>query len=166
MAGAKEGSTSGGAGGDPDADRLPGALGLLETFVMTACDAEAEWPAQIAAGVAAGVDFVVANPALATVWVEETAGEGPYRGRYERLVARLCHLIRLRAPRDPRLPLVTDEARVAGMVGLVGDHIRIGRIDRLVALKPELVLVALLPYLGFGEAREWANLFAKDGGDS
>jgi hypothetical protein len=164
VAGTDEGSVGRGVGVGSGADALPGALGLLESSVLSACDTEAEWPAQIAAGVAAGVDFVVANPALATVWVEETAGQGSYRGRYEQLVARLCELIRLRAPGDSRLPLATDEARVAGMVGLVGDHIRIGRIDRLVALKPELVLVALLPYLGFEEAREWANRFVKEGG--
>ena len=50
---------------------------------------------------------------------------------------------------------------MAGIVGLVGgDHIRIGRVDRLAELRPELVLLTLLPYLGFSEAQRWANQMA------
>jgi hypothetical protein len=55
------------------------------------------------------------------------------------------------------LPASTDEALVAGIVGLVGDHVRIGRVERLAELRPELVLLVLLPYLGFAEAQAWAN---------
>jgi hypothetical protein len=47
------------------------------------------------------------------------------------------------------------------VVGLVGDHLRIGRVDRLLELRPDLVLLALLPYLGFSEAQRWANDLAK-----
>ena len=65
-----------------------------------------------------------------------------------------------RAPRDTRLPASTDEALVAGIVGLVGDHLRVGRLDRLAELRPELVLLTLLPYLGFTEAQRWANQVA------
>lgn len=64
----------------------------------------------------------------------------------------------MRAPHDRRLPVSTDEAMVAGVVGLVGDHVRIGRPERLTELRPELVLLTLLPYLGFAEARRWANV--------
>ena len=39
------------------------------------------------------------------------------------------------------------------MVGLVGDHLRIRRLDRLEELRPELVLLTLLPYLGFWRRR-------------
>jgi len=46
------------------------------------------------------------------------------------------------------------------MVGLVGDHLRIGRTDRLQELRPEIILLTLLPYLGFSEAQGWANRVA------
>ncbi len=65
--------------------------------------------------------------------------------------------MRRRAPVERRLPASTDEALVAGIVGLVGDHVRIGRFERLAELRPELVLLVLLPYLGFAEAQAWAN---------
>jgi hypothetical protein len=79
---------------------------------------------------------------------------------YEGTIKRLAELIRMNAPVGTRLPGATDEALVAGIVGLVGDHLRVGRSDRLEELRPELVLLALLPYLGFAEAQSWANRIA------
>lgn len=125
--------------------------------MLDACAAETQWPAQIAAGVCAGIDFAIANPDLARAWVVDSAADIDSGGRYELVVGRLAGFIRARAPVERRLPASTDEALVAGIVGLVGDHARIGRLERLAELRPELVLLALLPYLGFGEAQAWAN---------
>lgn len=136
---------------------VPVALDELETAVLQACSAEEEWPAQIAAGVYAGVDFAIARPQLARQMAVELPAEGDPSGLYERLIGRLSGFIRVGAPTGARLPTSTDEALVAGLVGLVGDHVRIGRLDRLAELRPELVLLILLPYLGFAEAQRWAN---------
>jgi hypothetical protein len=133
---------------------LPSSLARLEATLVDACAAPAEWPAQIAAGIYAGVDFAIANPALTEMVMVDHGGEMAF---YERVVARLAELIRLRAPVERRLPGSTDEALVASIVGLVGDHVRIGRLERLAELRPELVLLALLPYLGFADAQRWAN---------
>lgn len=133
-------------------------LDELETEVLRACSGEAEWPAQVAAGVYAGVDFAIARPAVAGELVS-----GAARPRlYERLVGRLSGFIRVNAPVGSRLPASTDEAVVGGIVGLVGDHVRVGRLDRLAELRPELVLLTLLPYLGFSEAQRWANRVADE----
>jgi hypothetical protein len=152
-------------------EALPGddvarALNDLEVAVLDACAAEEQWPAQIAAGVYAGVDFAIANPDLAKAWVVDSATDADYRSRYEWVVGRLAGFIRVRAPVDTRLPASTDEALVAGIVGLVGDHLRIGRLGRLAELRPELVLLTLLPYLGFTEAQRWANHMAATRQDS
>jgi hypothetical protein len=128
--------------------------------VLDACAAEAEWPAQIAAGVYAGVDFAIANPAVARALTIDAAAEADCMRLYERVIGRLTGFIQIKAPLGTRLPASTDEALVAGIVGLVGDHIRIGRVDRLAELRPELVLLTLLPYLGFSEAKMWANRVA------
>lgn len=138
-------------------DRLPGPLGEFESAVLGACAAQDEWPAQVAAGVNAGIDFVIANPELAQTWAAAASPDADYGSRYESVVTRLTGFIRLRAPAGARLPTATDEALVAGIVGLVGDHVRIGRLDRLAGLKPELVQLTLLPYLGFAESQRWAN---------
>ena len=43
------------------------SMAALETAILDACGASAEWPAGIAAGVYAGVDFVVDHPDAAQV---------------------------------------------------------------------------------------------------
>lgn len=122
-----------------------------------ACEKGREWPEQVAAGIYAGVNFAIANPTIARALTIDAAAEADSMRSYERMVGRLAGLLQVKAPIGTRLPASTDEALVAGIVGLVGDHIRIGRVDRLAELRPELVLLTLLPYLGFSEAQRWAN---------
>jgi hypothetical protein len=152
-----ERTKNGHAEGSAGRGEFPIALAGLETVVLDACAAEEEWPAQIAAGVYAGVDFAIANPAVARALTIDAAVEADCMRRYERVIGRLAGFIQIKAPTGTRLPASTDEALVAGIVGLVGDHIRVGRLDRLAELRPELVLLTLLPYLGFSEAQRWAN---------
>ncbi len=136
---------------------LPPVLDALEAAILGACAPQEQWPAQISAGVYAGIDFVIANPDRTKVWVVDAAADSDFRSQYERIVGRLSDFLRRRAPVERRVPASTDEALVAGIVGLVGDHLRIGRLERLAELRPELVLMVLLPYLGFAEAQAWAN---------
>lgn len=136
---------------------FPPALAKLETAVLEACAAEREWPAQIAAAIYAGVDYAIAHPEVVETLAADAAPGADTARRYEQVIGRLTGFLRIRAPLAERLPGSTDEALVAGVVGLVGDHLRIGRIDRLEELRPELVLLTLLPYLGFSEAQRWAN---------
>ena len=137
-------------------DDFPVALASLETAVLDACAGEDEWPAQVAAGICAGVDFAIANPVIARSLTVTSALETGNTQRYERLIGRLAGFIQIRAPAGARMP-ASIEALVAGIVGLVGDHIRIGRVERLSELRAELVLMTLLPYLGFAEAQRWAD---------
>jgi len=139
---------------------LPLALANLESAILDSCGGEEEWPASIAAGICAGIDYAIAHPEVAeTLAIDAPAGSDTL-SRYESVIGRLAGFLRAKAPRETRLPGATDEALVAGMVGLVGDHLRIGRQDRLEELRPELVLLTLLPYLGFAEAQKWANQVA------
>jgi hypothetical protein len=85
------------------------------------------------------------------------AVEGDSVRQYERLIGRLAGFMQIKAPIGMRLSGTTDEVLVAGIVGLVGDHIRVGRVERLAELRSELVMLALLPYLGMEEARRWSR---------
>jgi hypothetical protein len=137
---------------------VPIAVAELESAVLDACAAEAEWPARVAAGIYAGVDFAIARPHV----VEAVSlGADPVHD-YERLIGRFAGFIQVRAPVDKRLPGTPDETLVAGIVGMVGDHVRLGRTERLSELRADLVLLTLLPYLGFAEAQEWANRVEKE----
>lgn len=140
----------------PEAEFLR-SMTALETAILDACGRPGEWPAQIAAGVYAGVDFVVEHPDAAQALTDGATSGNDYKRRYDSLVGRLTGFLRVRAPHDRRLPVSTDEAMVAGVIGLVGDHVRIDRVERLRELRPELVLLTLLPYLGFAEAQRWAE---------
>ncbi|MFL5873286.1 MAG: hypothetical protein ACJ75T_07425 [Solirubrobacterales bacterium] len=136
---------------------FPLELANLETAVLEACAGEDVWPAQVAAAIYAGVDYAIAHPEVAETLAYDSAAEDESVRRYESVIARLAGFLRVKAPSHGRLPVATDETLMAGMVGLVGDHLRVGRLDRLAQLRPELVLLTLLPYLGFDEAQEWAN---------
>jgi hypothetical protein len=146
--------------GEAGAELFAGILAELERTVLDACAVPSQWPAQIAAGVYAGVDFAIANPARTRAWSLGVAYRIGSSSGYEAVISRLADLLRARAPSEARLPASTDEALVAGIVGLVGDHVRSDRLDRLAELRPELVLLTLLPYLGFAEAKRWADLAA------
>jgi hypothetical protein len=139
-------------------------LDELEASVAVACRPRAEWPAQVGAGIYAGVDFAIGHPSVVDALVVMETPERSSASGYTTTIERLARLISRDAPERSRLPGTTDEALVAGIVGLVGDHLRVGRFEALEALRPDLVLIALLPYLGFAEAREWANSFAADEG--
>ncbi len=132
-------------------------LADLEDAVLGACRAEADWPARIAAGVYAGVDFAILNPDVLEAISSDLDSEAERIERYEAVIGRLTRFMQAEAPIDRRRPGSTDEALVGGIVGLVGDHLRLGRTDRLAELRPDLVLLVLLPYLGFDEAKSWAN---------
>lgn len=136
---------------------FPLALANLETAVLEACSFEEEWPAQVSAGICAGVDYAIAHPEVAQTLASDDSPGAETLRRYEQVIGRLAGILQARAPVKTRLPVSTDEALVAGLVGLVGDHLRIGRYERLAELRADLVLLTLLPYLGFEEARNWAN---------
>jgi hypothetical protein len=130
----------------------------LEAAILGACATADEWPAQVAAAIYAGVDHAIEHLGVAEALDLEASTGAPSLSRYESVIAKLTGYLRSRAPMDQRLPVSTDEALVAGMVGLVGDHLRMGRLERLRELRPDLVLLTLLPYVGFSEAQRWASL--------
>lgn len=148
-----------------DSDEFATALVELETAILAGCEAAVEWPARVAAAVYAGVDFAIENPALARALTIDATVKDDCRSRDGHVIERLADLARARIPRAARPQASTDEALMAGIVGLVADHIRIGRLDRLAQLRPELVFLTLLPYLGFSEAQVRANQIVELRGD-
>lgn len=133
-------------------------LADLEAVLLDACGGETQWAGGVAAAIYAGVDYAIAHPEAAKRLVPVYAPED-----YERAIGRIVGFLRAKAPVDQRLPGSADETLVRGIVGLVVDHLRVGRVDRLKELRPELVLLMLLPYLGFSEAQGWAGRYQPSG---
>src|SRR5262249_20734017 len=124
-------------------------------------DGQDEWPARIAAGIREAVDFCVANPDAAQALVIDTrtvAGAGDYL----EMVDGFAELVDCEAGSDRRSAgSPTDEARVGALPAIGAHHIRSERRDRLEEAVPELVYLALLPYLGFEQAKGWADISAR-----
>jgi hypothetical protein len=150
-----------GGGAEREGGLFRGLLDELEAVVATACESRDTWPEQVGAGIYAGVDFAIDHPAVAEAFAPTDRVTLAPDKDYQRVIERLAGLISRDAPSESRLPGRTDEALVAGIIGLVGDHLRVGRFEALRELRPDLVLLALLPYLGFEGAQGWANKLAQ-----
>lgn len=135
------------------------SFGKLQAAVDAACQRQDEWPAKLAAGIYASLDFAIGDPAAArTLIVDIRLGdEGE---RYRQLIECFSEQLGQLATRDERLP-VLNEALVGSIAAIVADHVRSERLDRLPAIAPELVNFALLPYLGFDEAKRWTKATAR-----
>jgi 4-aminobutyrate aminotransferase-like enzyme len=132
----------------------------LKGRVREACSEQEEWPARIAAGIREAVDFCVSNPAAAQALVIDTrtaAGEGDYL----EMVDGFAEFIDAEAGSGRRSTGPADEALVAAIAAIVAHHIRTERLDHLEEAVPELVCLALLPYLGFEQAKGWADISAR-----
>ena len=141
-------------------DTFGSAIARMERAVVESCDEHAEWPARIAAGINSAIDFMVANPAAArAVAVQSRSGEEEGDAGYVEMIDRFAGLLGAGAPREERLPASSDESIVSLIAAIVSCHVRAGTVDALSNRDPDLVFLALLPYVGFAEACRWSTAF-------
>jgi hypothetical protein len=142
------------------ADDFESAIARIESAVVDACDQSVDWPARITAGIAAALDFMIANPAAARALTidSRSAGTGGtgQDGDYAEMIGRFAALLGADAPRGARLPASSDRSVVGVIAAIVSCHVRAGTVDQLGKGDPNLVFLALLPYLGFAEASRWS----------
>jgi hypothetical protein len=138
-------------------DTFGSAIARMERAVVESCDEHAEWPARIAAGINSVVDFMVANPAAArTFVVQSRSGEEGGDAGYVEMIDRFAGLLGAGAPHAERLPASSDESVVTLIAAIVSCHVRAGTVESLSNGDPDLVFLALLPYVGFAEACRWS----------
>ena len=128
----------------------------LKGRVREACAGQDEWPAKVAAGIRGAVDFCVSNPGAAQILVIETRTARGH-GDYLQMVDGFAGLFDGEVPAKQRSAGPTDEALVGAIAAIVAYHLRSERLDLLEDAVPELVCLALLPYLGFDGAKGWAD---------
>jgi hypothetical protein len=139
------------------------AWSRLEAAVLAACGQSAEWPAKVAEGIYAALDFAIADPAAASCFLIERRPAGPeQQRRFSLRVDRLGELLGAEAP-QPRLTSAIDRAVIRSVAAMIADHLRSGRRQDLTAIGPDLVQLILLPYLGFAEAKSWAERTSRNG---
>jgi hypothetical protein len=130
------------------------AITRIERAVADSCAREGEWPARVSAGLHGAIEFLIANPAAAQAVATDFRSDGDTE--YEEMIARFASLLAEGAPPSDRLPGPSERSIVAVIAGVVSCHIRAGTIDTLAKGDPDLVFLALLPYLGFAEASRWS----------
>jgi hypothetical protein len=142
---------------DPAAGEFARCRARLEEAVAGSCEPGAEWPDAVAAGIQAALEFAAADPAAARVLtVGAIAREQGQEPHFAAMVDHLAGLLGAGAPPpNPRLPGAPGViTRIARQVNL---EIEAGRVGEMIEVAPDLTFLALLPYLGFSEARRRAQ---------
>jgi len=126
------------------------AVERILTAAGEGCGRASSWPATARSGLAAIVYLFARDPALAQTAVVEVAAAGDEaRRRHWAAIGRLARLLdEGRPPRRPPLPPNTASMAVSGVVALIFDHLRAGRVDDLPRLLPELEFALLVPFVG------------------
>ena len=115
---------------------------------------ELSWPEQIATGLRALTMLVAAQPQRARLCLVEVQAGGPELGaRFDAVLDRVAAKLREgrtleTAPAD--LPATHEEATAGALAWLLRERFETGELDGLEALYPQLVDIALGPYLGDG----------------
>jgi hypothetical protein len=117
------------------------ALARLQIRIETACAAETGWPAEVAAGIRAGLAFAAADPAAAEVLTNEAMAEGKDGfARYDRMIDHFAASLRRgrgEGPEGEWLPEITEKTMAGGVAMLVAQRLNFGRHAELPALAPE-----------------------------
>ncbi len=100
---------------------------------------------------------MVANPGAArALTIDSRSGGTGQDGDYAEMIGRFAALLGAGAPRGDRLPGSSDRSVVSVIAAIVSCHVRAGTVEQLGKGDPDLVFLALLPYLGFAEASRWS----------
>jgi hypothetical protein len=129
-------------------------LAELRAVLAEACGTREEWPDKVAAGIYAALDFATAAPDRALVLLARD-GEGD-GDAYRETVDYLVDLLDGVVP-DGASSAGGSAGAVQGIAMIVSDHLRAERADGLGPIGPALVEFTLQPYLGYAEAKRWAD---------
>ncbi len=136
------------------------AVAEARQSLAEAIDSEQPWPQQITVAIDAFLELAISNPAKARMCLVEAQGGGPalldrYEAALDSLVPKLREGRKLAAGR--KLPERTEEAILGGMAWVLHQRIVHGEFDQLRARLPEMLQIALRPYLGPAEAERLAS---------
>jgi AcrR family transcriptional regulator len=125
--------------------------------IEAACVDDADWPEKVRAGIGAVLQFAVAEPEAARLVGVHTFASGPEGA--ERVLDSRARLATLLGPGRQygtlaaQLPELTERALVGAIWMLVGGRLIQGTPEeQLTELEPQLIELALIPYLGCGGA--------------
>lgn len=134
------------------------AMSVALERVVEAAGAFESWPQRVRAGLAAFLDYVAAEPALARTCMVDALAAGPAAVKYheesQQAFVSLFRLGRDVSPQGAELPEALEEAIVGGVFWIIHQRLTAAAAETVPKLLPELVEFALTPYLGAEAARE------------
>lgn len=115
---------------------------------------ELSWPEQIATGLRALTALIAAAPERARLCLIEAQTGGPqlsihFEAALDRVAAKLREGRALKTA-PPGLPATHEEATAGALAWLLRERLETGDLEGLAELYPQLVDIALAPYLGDG----------------
>ncbi len=137
---------------------------FFERFIallLHVCAAQQEWPLKVKVAIGAGLDFAAASPAQALLLdLDALTADRTIARRAIEAKDRLASLLaegRRHSEHGAELPSLTEQGIVAALTGAVSPRLIGGEARHLPELAPQLVQIALLPYLGREEAARVAT---------
>jgi AcrR family transcriptional regulator len=124
-------------------------------------DPELDWTDQISTGLEVFLEMIATETPRATLCLVESQAAGPaalarYQGMLERVAPKLREGRALN-PRSARLPEGLEVALAGGIAWLVHQRLVAGEAAEIKALLPEMLQIALTPYVGEVEAGRAAD---------
>jgi AcrR family transcriptional regulator len=142
-------------------DCFGAAYEMIETHVLdsmlAAPGAGDPWPERVRARLAALLDVLSHDAAVSRFFlVEPLAAGGEVAARYREAMQLLATTLRPEPPPSELDMEVRDQALIGGIATLIVRRLNAGGTARLPELLPDLVELALAPYLGRAEAKRQA----------
>ena len=137
------------------------AFAMIEAHVLNsmlaATGAGEEWPNRVRARLAALLDVLSRDTAVARCFlIEPLAAGGEVAARYREAMQLLAATLRPEPPPSELNMEVRDQALIGGIATLIVRRLNSGGTQRLPDLLPDLIELALAPYLGREEAKRLA----------
>jgi AcrR family transcriptional regulator len=137
------------------------AYEMIEAHVLdsmlAAPGAGEKWPDRVRARLAALLDVLSRDPAVARCFlIEPLAAGGEVAARYREAMQLLAATLRPEPPPSELDMEVRDQALIGGIATLIVRRLNSGGARRLPELLPDLVELALAPYVGREEAKRLA----------
>jgi AcrR family transcriptional regulator len=109
---------------------------------------EGDWEERVRAGLAAFLNYIAEEPALARMCMIEALSATPAAAqRYEDALARFVKLTKQHVPHNEDLPETIEETVVGGVAWIVYQQLRRHEGDKALDLFPELSEFMLAPFL-------------------
>jgi AcrR family transcriptional regulator len=142
-------------------DCFAAAYEMIEAHVLEAMlaapGADGPWPDRVRARLAALLDTLARDAAVARCFlVEPLAAGGEIAARYREAMGLLAATLRPEPPPSQLNMEVRDQALIGGIATLIVRRLNSGGARRLPELLPDLTELALAPYLGREQAKRLA----------